>query len=400
MRYRTIPHFVIKANLQKSKNTGVYFSDVVTPTILRDVCFRITGQTAFTYEYVDNDYEDMFLEKSYNKGRLAIMQYEDVASYISFSELEIGGRNSSVQSVPTAFNLYYSNPYPKKRLYYYFLNVSGNAETDYQILIYRLMNTIGFQFLNASDALLARIRPFNSVEDIIFNRRINAGRNRSNNSTFITKGHAGEIEIYGKTYGANKYETSLICYALSSLWQPGQRIKLYEVLEGDLKELPESSLNVIQQMGTIDVIPTDMTLEKKIYEGKETSLRSPRYTYNLFNKLGNKHCALCNCEIPELIQGAHILPVATIKRMHSIPIEKRLEFALDGDNGLWLCENHHKMFDEGMFTFDQNGGLMLRTDIDQRHMRFIDETTKYRRLPRELLTTKFLWYLDQRNQPC
>ena len=396
MEYRNIPHFVIKANLQKSKNTGVYFSDVVTPEVLRDVCCRITGQTAFTHVYVDNDYQDMFLEKSYNKGRRAIMQYKDVVSYISFSELEIGGRNSSVQSVPTAFNLYYSNPYPKKRLYYYFLNVSGNAETDYQILIYRLMNTIGFEFLNASGSLLRRIQAFNSVEDIIFNRRINAGRNRSNNSTFITKGHAGEIEIYGKTYGANKYETSLICYALSSLWQPGQRIKLYEVLEGDLKELPEASLNVIKQMGIIDVVPTDMTLEKRIYDGKETSLRSPRYTYNLFNKLGNKHCALCNCEIPELIQGAHILPVAAIRRMHSIPIETRLEYALDGDNGLWLCENHHKMFDEGMISFDNHGGLLLRNDIDQSHMRFIDETTKYKVLPPEFLTDKFLWYLEQR----
>lgn len=396
MEYRNIPHFVIKANLQKSKNTGVYFSDVVTPEVLRDVCYRITGQTAFTHVYVDNDYQDMFLEKSYNKGRMAIMQYKDVVSYISFSELEIGGRNSSVQSVSTAFNLYYSNPYPKKRLYYYFLNVSGNAETDYQILIYRLMNTIGFEFLNASGSLRRRIQAFNSVEDIIFNRRINAGRNRSNNSTFITKGYAGEIEIYGKTYGANKYETSLICYALSSLWQQGQRIKLYEVLEGDLKELPEASLNVIKQMGIIDVVPTDMTLEKRIYDGKETSLRSPRYTYNLFNKLGNKHCALCNCEIPELIQGAHILPVAAIRRMHSIPIETRLEYALDGDNGLWLCENHHKMFDEGMISFDNHGGLLLRNDIDQRHMKFIDETTKYKVLPPEFLTDRFLWYLEQR----
>lgn len=396
MRYRNIPHFVIKANLQKSKNTGVYFSDVVTPEVLRDVCYRITGQTTFTHVYVDNDYRDMFLEKSYNKGRMAIMQYKDAVSYISFSELEIGGRNSSVQSVPTAFNLYYSNPYPEKRLYYYFLNASGNAETDYQIMIYRLMNTIGFEFLNASGSLQRKIQAFNSVEDIIFNRRINAGRNRSNNSTFITKGHAGEIEIYGKTYGANKYETSLICYALSSLWQPGQRIKLYEVLEGDLKELPEASLKVIKQIGNIDVIPTDMTLEKRIYDGKETSLRSPRYTYNLFNKLGNKHCALCNCEIPELIQGAHILPVAAIRRMHSIPIETRLEYALDGDNGLWLCENHHKMFDEGMISFDNHGGLLLRNDIDQRHMRFIDETTVYKGLPPEFLTDKFLWYLEQR----
>lgn len=396
MGYRNTPHFVIKANLQKSKNTGVYFSDVVTPDVLTDVCYRITGQTVFTHEYVDNEYQDMFLEKSYNKGRMAIMHYKDSVSYISFSELEIGGRNSSVQSVPTAFNMYFSNPYPNKRLYYYFLNVSRNAETDYQILIYRLMNTIGFEFLNASESLLRRIHAFSSVEDIIFNRRINAGRNRSNNSTFITKGNKGEIEIYGKTYGANKYETSLICYALSSLWQPGQRIKLYEVLEGDLKELPEASLNVIKQMGNIDVVPTDMTLEKRIYEGKETNLRSPRYIYNLFNKLGNKHCALCNCEIPQLIQGAHILPVAAIRRMHSVPIEKRMEYAMDGDNGLWLCENHHKMFDEGMITFDNQGGLLLRNDIDQRHMHFIDETTRYKVLPPEFLTDKFLWYLEQR----
>lgn len=396
MEYRNVPHFVIKANLQKSKTTGVYFSDVVTPEVLRDVCYRITGQTEFTYMYVNNDYQDMFLDKTYNKGRLAIMQYKDVVSYISFSEMEIGGRNSSVQSVPTAYNLYYSNPYPKKRLYYYFLNISEKVETDYQIMIYRLMNTVGFEFLNARESMLRRIQSFSSIEDIMFNRQINAGRNRSNNSTFITKGHAGKIEVYGKTYGANKYETSLICYALSSLWQPGQRIKLYEVLEGDLKELSVASLNVIKQMGIIDVVPTDMTLERRIYDGKETSLRSPRYTYNLFNKLGNKHCALCDCEIPELIQGAHILPVAAIRRMISIPIEMRLEYALDGDNGLWLCENHHKMFDEGMIFFDNHGCLLLRNDIDQRQKRFIDEITKYKVLPTEFLTDKFLWYLEQR----
>ncbi|MCI9098341.1 MAG: HNH endonuclease [Lachnospiraceae bacterium] len=395
MERRSIPHFIIKANLQKSKITGIYFSDHVTPEVLRDVCRRITGQTDFTHEYVDNDYQDEFLEKSYNKGRMAVMQYEDAVSYISFSELEISGRNSSVQSVPTAYNMFFSNPYPEKRLYYYFLNVSGNAETDYQILIYRLMNTIGFQFLNASPDLLRRITAFHSVEDIIFNRRINAGRNRSNNSTFITRGNAGEIEIYGKTYGANKYETSLICYALAQLWQSGQSMKLYEVLEGDLKELPESSLKVIRHMGVIDIIPTDMTLEKRIYE-KENSLRSPRYTYNLFNKLGNKHCALCNCQIPELIQGAHILPVAAIKKMHGLSLEQRLNLALDGDNGLWLCENHHKMFDEGMVSFDSSGRLLVENDIDQRHKRFIDEITTNRKLPSEFLTDRFLWYLQQR----
>ena len=395
MKYRDEPHFIVKTNLQKSKVTGLTFRDAVTPDVLSDVCYRLTGKTKFSYEYVDNDYQDMFLSKSYNKGRVAIMLYKYDASYISFSEQEISGRNSSVQSVPTAYNMYFSNPYPKKQLYYYFLNLSGNAETDYQIWIYRLMNTIGFNFLNAREELLRRIKPFISIDDIITYRKINAERNQSNNSTFITKGDNGEIEIYGKTYGANKYETSLICFAVSELCHTGQHAKLYEVLEGDLRELPKSSLNTIKQMGVIDVIPTDMTLEKVIFD-RENSYRSPRYTYNLLNKLGNKHCALCNCEIPELIQGAHILPVAVIKKMRDISMEKRLELALDGENGLWLCENHHKLFDEGMICFDSEGTLLLRDDIERRHLKFIDDITRYKVLPQDVLSEKFLWYLEQR----
>ena len=391
------PHFVVKKNLQKSTVTGVLFSDVVTPDILADVCLRITGETSFTYEYVDNEYYDDFVEATYNKGRMAIMLYHNVAHYITFSEKNIGGRNSSVQSVPTAFNMFFSNPYPKKKLYYYFLQFEGNAETDYQMLIYRLMATVGFEFLNAETALSNRITPFASIEDIMFNRRINSGRNRSNNSSYITKSDRGQIEIYGKTYGANKYETSLMCYAAANLWREGQTIKLFEVLEGDLKELPASSLSVIEQMGIISVIPTDMTLEKTIFEN-QNSLRSPRYTFNLLERLGSKHCALCGCEIPELIQGAHIWPVADIKRERTMSFEDKLRCAIDGENGLWLCENHHKMFDEHMITFGNNGQLLIQNGLERRHLRFIDEITPNKQLPEFILTERFLEYLWRRMQ--
>ena len=211
-----VPHFVIKNNLQKSNQTGIYFGDVVTVPVLESVCMRITGQNNFTYDYVDNDYTDEFLPATYNKGRMAILKYKDEVIYISFSEKDINGRNSSVQSVPTAFNMYYSNPYHKKRLCYFFLNTDGNPETSYHVLMYRLMKTIGFQFLN-EDVLQHNINEFTSIEDIMFNRKINSGRNRSNNSTYITKSTVKNIDIYGKTYGANKYETSMICYALSLL---------------------------------------------------------------------------------------------------------------------------------------------------------------------------------------
>ncbi|MDO5563838.1 MAG: hypothetical protein Q4F88_01200 [Eubacteriales bacterium] len=187
MKFQNNPHFIIKRNLQKSTTTGIYFSDAVTPDVMQDICIKVTGQGRFTYEYVDNEYSDDFLESTYNKGRMAIMQYRDIVYFISFSEQEIGGRNSSVQSVPTAFNLYYSNSYPNKRLLYYFLNVNGNPETDYHILIYRLMLTIGFQFINADQALSHAISGFSSIDDIVNSRKINAGRNKSNNSTYITK---------------------------------------------------------------------------------------------------------------------------------------------------------------------------------------------------------------------
>lgn len=84
MKYYDIPHFVIKNDLQKSAQTGVYFSDGVTVDVLRDVCLRITGQTTFTYDYVDKDYEDEFLAPTYNKGRMAILKYQNQAIYIFF----------------------------------------------------------------------------------------------------------------------------------------------------------------------------------------------------------------------------------------------------------------------------------------------------------------------------
>ena len=52
------PHFIIKRELQKSSVTGIYFDDIITDNILKDVTKRITGQDLYTVEFVDNDYSD------------------------------------------------------------------------------------------------------------------------------------------------------------------------------------------------------------------------------------------------------------------------------------------------------------------------------------------------------
>lgn len=390
--------FVIKKNLQKSLSTGVFFSDVIKREVLDEVCFKITGQKEYDVNFVDNGYQDSYLPATYNKGRLAILHYHGSVNYISFSELEVNGRNSSVQSVPTAFNMYYMNPNPNKHLYYYFLNVqAGNAETEYLIMMYRLMRTIGFTFINASPELQQRIPVFTSIDDIMLNRRISSGKNQSNNATYITKDGANAFEIYGKVYGASKYETSMMCYALSLLKQTNQTITLFEVLEQDLRELPTSSRQVLSRMGAISIVPTDMTLEKRMFEEND-SLRSPRYIYNLLNHIGPKHCVFCDCNIPELIQGAHVWPVASIKKENLMSFNTKLKCAIDGENGLWLCENHHKLFDENIITIRENGRITIKDGILGEHREYISKITTIEMIPEYLMTDRFLHYLWKRNQ--
>lgn len=356
------PLFVIKRNLQKSTQTGQTFQDQIDDESLKDICLKITGREDYNCQYVDNDYYDDFLPNTYNKGRLATLRYEDYVHFITFSEMAIEGRNSSIQSVPTAFNIFYMCPYDKKKLYYYFICKSGNPLTDYHMFIYRLMKTVGFTFLNFPTSFT--ITNFVTIEDMMRARDENRGTNKSNNSTYISKNGNGEYEAYCKTYGASKYESSLICYAMSKIIGRSEKIKLYEILEGNLKELPESSLQVLRKMDTVDIIKTDLTFEKRIFEeSRGNQLRSPRYQYNLLNKLGEKHCALCGCMIPDIIQGAHIWPVANIRAAKSISIDDKVRYATDGDNGLWLCENHHKLFDRNLIAIMHDGTVKYHNSL-------------------------------------
>src|SRR5690606_3356843 len=128
------------------------------------------------------------------------------------------------------------------------------------------------------------------------------------------------------TYGANKYETTLLCLAIHEITP--YSMELYEIQEGDLRQLPRDARNVILSLG-INVITSDLILEREEFE-RNDSLRSPTYIYNLLEKLGEKKCSLCDCEIPQIIQGAHIWPVASIKRTNNINLDVKIQHAIDG----------------------------------------------------------------------
>lgn len=193
----------------------------------------------------------------------------------------------------------------------------------------------------------------------------------------------------------NKYDTVMFCYALSTLAQPYQKLVLYEIPEGNLKELPEPSKEVISKMNKIQIISTDIKLEKQIFNN---NLRSPRFIFNMLEKFGEKSCALCECKVPELIQGARIWNVFDIKRNAYLSEGEKLEHATDGDNGIWLCANHHKLFDENFFTFNSYGQIIYRNDIKEQDLSYINKITEELKISEKYITQKFLSYLNERNK--
>lgn len=93
--------------MQKSAKTGIYFDYLVTDSVMGQICIEVTGNPDYEVEFVENDYSDEFPDVKYKQSRLGILQYRNTATYISFSDEKCKRRNSGIQSVPTAFNLFY-----------------------------------------------------------------------------------------------------------------------------------------------------------------------------------------------------------------------------------------------------------------------------------------------------
>ena len=89
------------------KTPGLY-DTILADAVLKDICQRITGQ---------NHYRVVRDLSTYNKGRLVLVEYHNVIYYVSLSGISIEGRNSSLQSVPTAINLYYETT-AKRHLFF------------------------------------------------------------------------------------------------------------------------------------------------------------------------------------------------------------------------------------------------------------------------------------------
>jgi hypothetical protein len=371
-----------------AQKTPGLFDRILTREVLTNICLLVTGQ---------NQYRVVKDRSTYNRGRLLFVEYDGVVNYVSLSEASIEGRNSSLQSVPTAINLFYADQRLNKRLCYYFIPHIGNAFTDYHLFVYRLLMTAGVDFLNIGQYYHGEVLPYRNVDDLIIDRRDNQTSNSSNNSSYVSKS-SEKIQIYAKTFGASKYESTLLAVAISHI--ADRPIDLFNICEQDLTRLPQASLTTIEALGNISMHYTSLYLDRREYleQSDRTVLRSASYLYNLFSRLGTKRCALCGCEIQEIIQGAHIWGVSQIARSSEFDDDAKFGYAVSGHNGLWLCSNHHKLFDSNIILFDNDGHVRIKDDLVTDDVAFIRSTTFRTSLDARFLSDEFRGYLARRNE--
>lgn len=371
-----------------AQKTSGLFDMLLTREVLLDICQRVTGQSE--YRVV----KDL---STYNRGRLLLVEYDGIINYISLSEASIEGRNSSLQSVPTAINMYYADQRLNKRLCYYFIPHIGNAFTDYHLFVYRLLMTAGVYFLNIRSYYSQSILPYIDIDNLIADRKENQTSNLSNNSSYVTK-TSDRIQIYAKTFGASKYESTLLAVAISQI--ADRPIDLFNICEQELTRLPQASINTIENLGNISMHYTSLFLDRREYlqQTDRTELRSASYLYNLFNRLGSKKCALCGCEIPEIIQGAHIWGVAQISKTIDLDDDTKFNHAVSGHNGLWMCQNHHKLFDSNIIMLDNDGYVRIKDSLPKDNVEFIKKTMFKQCIDIRFLSDEFKSYLAKRNE--
>lgn len=382
-RETDVPHFIIKNKFQK--NDKLSYSDILTDEVLSDISQRLTGQSSYTV---------MFDDKGYNKGRLVIMEYGGSRTFISIAETSVVSRNSSFQSFPTAYSMFVKDTNISKDICYYIIKgTSGNIETEYFIFMYRLMKTAGVNMINLSEHVNMNIHPFSAPEDVILAKEKLRGAAKGNNSTYVTKSNDGKIQIFAKTYGANKYESSLLCFALVKMTSS---IELFQIEERGLTALPKSTLDALDELGHVRIQTSTIASETEEFKSNN-SLRSIRFIFNIFERFGAKKCLMCDCEIPQIVQGAHIWPVASIKATNDIEIKDQLKHAIDGCNGVWLCENHHKLFDSNLLSVTSDGSVLYIDELDELHVNYLKATTTRKKIGNEFLTENFIFYLSKRN---
>lgn len=345
--------------------------DVLDKSMLDDICLRSINSKDYVVE------ED---HRGHNSGQYIKLITDNGTKYICLSRNDSTvARNTFImQNVPSSYQAFLMDNSTNKEFEYYVRDVRFSHPTS-MIFAYKVLLTANIKILNI-DKIIPTERtdydyrtPFIDFKQMRKMRIESRERNTGNCPTLFEETNEG-ISVYGKTYGVNGRETTAICMALKNLVD--LPIKVYNVNETDPQHqasVDPANRYILEYLGIeiddgkMDFEPSDEAEIAKRYQ--------KRYHYNLLQKFKEKKCYLCGCDIEYLIIGSHIHRVTDI--LHSnLSEEEKQKQIIDGDNGLWLCANHDKLFEWGLIYFEGDK-MKIRNNVSEFQKKYIYESTFY-----------------------
>ena len=372
----------------RSDQNGIYWPDFLKDSDLKEISLFVTEQSKFNTNFLN---ESSFIEYggkkySYNVGNVIKVKYRDSISYVTLGIPKNDGRNSYFQQIAPAYSQFLKEENIYKNFYFYALPIDreqkdyGKIYTLYHHFMYSLLSTCGIE-ANWKDFLDNTPLKFKKVEEIISRRnRLNKENNNSSYAYFDNS--IDTYNLFLKTYGASKYESFFMTFATINTLD-NLKLKVYELEEGNLNQLPLWCINFLKEISENNQLFETLDTEMDEHRVKELSfppkLRTPRHRKNVFEKFGSEKCLLCDENIAENIQAAHIWEVKDIKKLskENSKNEDLWEYTADGNNGIWLCSFHHRNFDQNKITFDLKGDLLYSTEISAFVINKIKIRTKY-----------------------
>lgn len=329
-----------------------------------------------------NEYEIFNEDRGLNSGQYIKLQYRDSIKYILLSRDDFDSRNAFLVE---RFSTPYKNFIEEKnnnKSFECFIRKTDQQQPPYNIFTFKMLNTIGIKIINEDKLILPNLdygsildcSAFNNYEQFKNYRHTLQQRNSSNNSTQFEEDEYGNINVLGKTFGANGRETALICLTLSKL-EKDMPINYIQVNERDIKhpgKITGADKFILESLG-ININDESIDFDQASEEIKDSRVMGI-FHYNLMQKYGEKKCLLCGCNIEKMIQGAHIYSRSDIKKS-SLPEEEKFKEMTDGNNGFWLCANHHLLFDYLLIYF-KNQFLYASNEFadNSQELRFIKES--------------------------
>lgn len=399
------------ANIDLYFHTEAAFKDIkkLNKKELERILMLSFEKEKLQYEIVWEDRKDglyFIVETKTEKKWIALS-----ADYTRIKE-DSGSTNAYfVQFIPmTIVNYFFDQSKKKKSIELYLKGIEHpRAKTKAQQVYYRLAKTIGIKILNEfelNETIQKNIKkPFQNISEWKLARMRSSSSNRSNQPSYLVENEDDYI-FYGKTFGANGRESIFLLYVLAHLAQKEhKKIYLYEVndngtnaIESSLEESKKFKsmllkLNIIYYADSVEYIKSEETGE--LDDSNKNARHQAEFIKNLLLKFnvkrdleGNivrdkkknpiiiddiKRCYLCGCDIQKLIIASHIHRITDINHSRC-PFDKKRAMAVDGDNGLWLCANHDKLFEYG-FIYFQGNKLVISEELLEDQKQYVEFLT-------------------------